>query len=114
VLAAPLGALLIWLVAVPAVGLDLTAGADARPITAITVVVVATVAGLAATGLAMLLSRRTSRPRRSWLIVAGAVLLLSLTGPLSATSAGVGVTLVAMHLLVGAIVIIGIGGTVNA
>ncbi len=66
--------------------------------------------GLAAWLLLELLERWTRRPRLIWRTVAGSVLVLSLTGPMAATSdAGLAV-LTGLHLLVGSILILGLGG----
>ena len=113
VAAAIVGALLVWALAVPLAGVDLIVGSGAtrRPVGAGAVAVVALIAALAATGLAALLARTVPHPRRTWLIVATAVLLLSLTGPLGAATAGAGIVLVALHLVVGATLMLGIGGT---
>jgi hypothetical protein len=78
------------------------------------VAVVSGLAGLAAGGLAVLLTRLTARARSIWHVVAVVILVLSLTGPLGAASASAGVTLTAMHLVVGATLIVGIGRTVSA
>jgi hypothetical protein len=107
------GGLLIWAVADPVAGLDLTvgAGSDARQVGPGAVVTVAVVAGLAAAGLAVLLSR-TAHPRRNWLSAAVAVLIVSLAGPLGAATSQIAVVLAAMHVVVGATLILGIGSTV--
>ena len=112
---AAVGALLVWAIAVPLADVDLSVhsgGSDqpSRPVGPVAVAVVAVIAGLAAAGLAALLNRTTSRPRRNWAIIAVATLLLSLLGPLGAVSVGAGVTLAAMHLLVGATLILGLSG----
>ena len=111
--AAACGALLIWLVCDPLAGVDLSvgSGSSVRTVGPAAVTGASLLAGLAATGLAALLTRATARPRRNWLIAAGVVLAVSLLGPLGARSAGAGTALIAMHLAVGAILIVGIRGT---
>lgn len=64
------------------------------------------VAGVAGLVLATLLVRYVGKPVPWWLGIAGVALLLSLGGPLSgAPDATTAVPLVAMHLVVGALVI---------
>jgi len=113
--AAALGGLLVWLIAVHLADVDLIvrSGSNERPVGPGAVAIVAILAGLAAVGLAELLARRAAHPRRTWRIIAGLALAVSLTGPLGATSAGAVATLVGMHLLVGVTLIVGIGGTLE-
>jgi hypothetical protein len=67
------------------------------------------VAGLAAWGLLALLESRGRRARRTWSLIAVAVLVLSLTGPLTQSSgAGSAATLTALHLIVGVVLIAGL------
>ncbi len=66
--------------------------------------------GLAAWLLLELLERWTRRPRLIWRIVACAVLVLSLTGPLAATTGAGLAVLLSLHLVVGSILIVGLGG----
>ena len=77
----------------------------------VAVVLTALIAGLAAWGLLAQLERTARRPVRTYRIIAGIVLLLSLAGPLGS---GVGVTsrlvLLGMHLTVGTILIKGLPG----
>lgn len=112
---AAIGGLLTWVIAVPLADVELTvrSGASDRQIGAGAVVVVAILVGLAATGLAVLLGRSASHPRRTWLMLAVAALIVSLAGPLGATSARAGATLAALHLVVGVTLIVGIGGTLT-
>lgn len=49
-----------------------------------------------------------------WVIIALVMLVLSLLGPLGAATAGAGVTLAAMHLVVGTTLIFGLGGTLTS
>ena len=55
--------------------------------------------------------RRSCRARRPWTWLAIAVLLMSLLGPLGATSMAAGLGLLALHLTVGLIVIMGLRST---
>jgi hypothetical protein len=113
VVAATLSGLLVWAIAVPVADVELMvrSGASDQQIGPGNVAGAAIIAGLAAAGLAVLLARTLARPRRAWLIICAAVLLVSLIGPLSAETASAGAALVAMHLAVGATLILGIGGT---
>jgi hypothetical protein len=116
VLAVTAAALLIWVVADRFAGVDLTvgSGAGAREVGPGAVTVVSGLAGLAAAGLAWLLARLTSRPRRSWTVLASSTLVVSLVGPLGAASPAAGLTLAAMHVVVGATLIVGVGRTLDA
>ena len=115
VLTAIAGALLVWFVADPLAGVDLTVGtgSSARAIGPAAVALVSALAGLAAVGLAVVLGRLAARARPIWFTVAVAVLVLSLTGPLGAVTLGAGLALAAMHLVVGATLIVGVGRTVS-
>jgi Family of unknown function (DUF6069) len=116
VLAAVVGALLIWAVADPLAGVDLSVGtgSSAKAVGPGAVTIVSLLAGLAAVGLATLLARVTPRPRRTWSLVAVSTLVLSLVGPLGAASPAAGVSLGAMHLVVGATLVLGVGRTIEA
>jgi hypothetical protein len=116
VAAAAAGALLLWTVADPWGGIDITVrqgGAD-QHVGPVAVVVTALIAGLAAWGLLALLERTVRRSTRVFRIIASIVLLLSLAGPLGS---GVGLssrmTLLAMHLTVGTALIVGLPGRRN-
>ncbi|MFC6020635.1 DUF6069 family protein [Plantactinospora solaniradicis] len=110
------GALLLWVVNDPWAGIDLTVrqGDATQHIDPVVVAAAALVAGLAAWGLLALLERTVRRPARTFRIVALIVLVLSLAGPLGS---GVGTSsrlvLLAMHLTVGAALIIGLPGRRN-
>jgi hypothetical protein len=116
VLIAAAGALLVWSVADPLAGVDLTVGtgSSARVIGPGAVALVSALAGLAAVGLAVVLGRLTTRARPIWFTVAVVVLVVSLTGPLGADTLAAGLALAAMHLVVGATLIVGVGRTVSA
>ncbi|HKA69606.1 MAG TPA: DUF6069 family protein [Actinomycetes bacterium] len=101
-------ALTIWLVAVPLAGIDLEVQMSDAPqnVGPASVAVSALLAAAAGLGCLAVLRRITKRPARAWTIVASAVLVLSLAGPLDqAESTSAMVTLVAMHLAVAAVLI---------
>jgi hypothetical protein len=115
VLGATAAAVAIWIVATLA-GAELTvsfgAGQPIQKITVINVVVAALVGSLAGWGLLALLRRFTTNARAIWTVVAILFALLSLGGPLSAiASTGTKVALVAMHLTVATVVIVGLRRT---
>jgi hypothetical protein len=101
-----------WAVAVQA-GVDVAVdrGSGSTPVGPLAVTLAGLGAGLAAWLLLELLERWTRRPRLIWLTVACSVLVLSLTGPLAATSGAATAVLVGLHLLVGSILVVGLGGT---
>jgi hypothetical protein len=110
-LAATAAALAVWALAVPAAGLDLTAGSGpaAATVGPGSVVGVTLLAGGAGWALLAFLDRRLRHGRRVWRIAASAVLALSLLGPLSVgASGGVLLTLMAMHLAAGTTIILGL------
>lgn len=109
---ATLGALLVWALADPLAGVDLAvrSGSSTQVIGPGAVVVTGIVVGLAAVGVCRLVAR-ARRPRRAWLGLSLTVLVISLAGPLGARTAGAGAALAAMHLVVGAILILGLGRT---
>jgi hypothetical protein len=110
VTAAALAALVVWSVAVPLLGVHLTVqttpGSSTQTIGAGLVVAVSLLVSLLGWGLLAALERRTQRAGTLWTATAGVVLLLSLTGPLTAavTTAGK-VSLVVLHLTVAAVLI---------
>jgi hypothetical protein len=113
---AAVAALAIWAIAVPIAGLDLMvgSGATARTVGPVSVVVVALLAGGLAWALLALLGRRLRHGRRAWRVTAWTLLALSLLGPVGmGATAGVVVTLVAMHLAVGTTLILGLASTVD-
>ena len=110
VVSAALAALAVWAVADPLAGVDLTVrqGTDASPqeVGPVAVVLVSVLAGLA--GWASLAVMEWLRPAagRNWTILAGAVLVLSLTGPIAAGTTTAGkVALAGMHLAVGVVLV---------
>jgi hypothetical protein len=107
-IAAPL---IVWVIAVPIAGVDLTvgSGAAAQTITPLSIVVVVLVAGLAAWGVLALLERFVKHPGRVFAIIGWTVLALSLLAPVTGGAAGaVFVVLVVMHLVTGATLVIGL------
>ena len=114
VIGAAVGALALWLVETRLIGVDLAVrtGDVVQPVTGVSVVATALVAGLAATLSAWLLTRLAPRRCRTvWTVLASAVLLVSLLGPLGATSPAAVVSLVALHLLVGLTLLLGLRGS---
>ena len=109
VAAATAAALAVWAIASQVAGLDarLSAGALPKHVTAVAVTVVTVFAGLAGWGVLALLERAMShRARRTWIVVAAAVLAGSLIGPLDAgTTAATKIALVCIHLAVGGVLI---------
>lgn len=101
IVAAVLTPLLVWAIAVPVLGVDLTVqtGSTARAVSPLQVAGVSLVVSLLGWALLVILERSTRRARTVWTGVAGGVLLLSLAGPLmSATSTSGAATLVMMHI----------------
>ena len=115
---AAVAVLVVWLIARYAAGVHphspaFTGTAHPQAVQAGFAVAIAVLAALLGWGLAVLIGRRARRPRRVWLFSSGAVLLVSLAGPLS----GHGVpgsdrlALVLMHLAVAAVLIPGYAST---
>lgn len=96
--------LVVWAVAVPALGVDLSvrSGSGTIQVGPALVAIVTMLAGLLGWTLLGLLQGRTRRPAVTWSLIAGAVLLVSLAGPLGAVTGGAVATLLAMHLVAGA------------
>jgi hypothetical protein len=112
VLGAVAAAVAIWAVATTA-GAELTVsfgpGQPIQQITFVNVVVAALIGSLAGWGLLALLRRFTPRARGIWTVIAIVAALLSLGGPLSAiASVGTKASLVAMHLAVATVLIVGL------
>jgi hypothetical protein len=115
VLGATAAAVAIWIVATLA-GADLTVsfgtGQPIQKVTVVNVVVAALVGSLAGWGLLALLRRFTTKARAVWTVIAIVFALFSLGGPLSTiSSTGTKVALVAMHLAVATVVIVGLRRT---
>jgi hypothetical protein len=115
VLGATAAAVAIWVVATLA-GADLTvsfgAGQPIQKVTVVNVVVAALVGSLAGWGLLALLRRFTVNARAIWTVIAIVFALFSLGGPLSTiSSVGTKAALVAMHLAVATVTIVGLRRT---
>src|SRR6202795_3699756 len=115
VLGATAAAVAIWAVATAA-GAELTvsfgAGQPIQKVTVVNVIVAALVGSLAGWGLLALLRRFTVNARAIWTVIAIVFALFSMGGPLSTiSSAGTKVALVAMHLAVATVVIVGLRRT---
>jgi hypothetical protein len=103
-------ALILWAVNDPWGGIDLAVrqGGAVQHIGPVAVAATALIAGLAAWGLLALLERTVRRPTRTYRVIASIVLALSLLGPLGGVGLSSKLVLLAMHLTVGAILIIGL------
>jgi hypothetical protein len=104
-------ALALWVLSVPVAGVDLTVGSGPAQQTVgpAQVAIVSALAGGTAWALLAFLEGRFRAGRRAWRITAWAVLAVSLLGPIGmgATDA-VLATLVAMHVVVGMTLILGL------
>jgi hypothetical protein len=106
---AAVAAAVVWVGAtVTGVDVAVGSGSSARGVGLVSVVVTALVVSVAGAGLLRVLERRTQRARRVWTGIASAVWVVSLVGPTGARSMSAGLTLAALHLVVGAVVIIGL------
>lgn len=108
---AAVAALVVWAVAVPLAGVALTVrmGGGPQEVGPVSVVVASLVIGLAGWALLAVLERVASRPGRVWTVVALAVLVLSLLGPLGgAVGGGAMSVLIVMHLVVGGVLVGGL------
>jgi hypothetical protein len=108
---AALAGIVIWSVCVPALGIDLRVGSGpaAQTVGPLNILVVSVGCGAVAWMLLALLERLSVRGRLIWRICGWAVLVLSLAGPAAlaqSTSALIG--LLAMHLVVGSVLIVGL------
>ncbi|QFU90626.1 DUF6069 family protein [Amycolatopsis sp. YIM 10] len=106
--AAAIAVSLIWTLAVPVLGIDLTVtsiGAAAPQTVDLVTILIATVAvSLVGWGLLALLERRGKG--RVWTFIAAGVMVLSLASPLLAAGpVDARVTLALLHIVVGAVVI---------
>jgi hypothetical protein len=105
-------AALVWFGATQVAGVDLAvrSGSGTQHINVISVIVTTLVVTLAGGGLLRALQRRTAKGRSTWTMIALVVWVLSLAGPLGARSLSAGLVLAGLHLLVGAVVILGLRG----
>jgi Family of unknown function (DUF6069) len=112
VLAAAGAGLLGWAVAGPAAGVHLTvrtgAATAAQHIGPAAVTTASLLAGLAGWALLAFLERHTPKARTIWTVIALVVLAGSLTGPIGGVTAAAKIALVCLHLLVAAVLIIGL------
>ncbi len=119
VTAAVLAALVVWSLAVPLLGVDLTVrttpgGSSVQTIGPALVLAVSLLASLLGWGLLAGLERRTQRAGTIWTITAGVVLLLSLAGPLTAAiTTAAAATLMLLHLSAAAVLILLLGRTAS-
>ena len=101
--------LAIWVIARPLAGaaLDVRRGSGAAPqaVGPAAVALATGLAGLAGWGLLALLERFTTPARVAWTTTAIVALVLSLAGPLGATTAAAKAVLIAMHLVAAAVLI---------
>ena len=102
-------AAVVWVCATAA-GVDVAvrSGSSTRDVGLVSVVVTAVVVAAAGAGLLRVLERRTPGARRVWTGVAMAVWVVSLAGPAGARTVPAALTLAALHLVVGAVVIVGL------
>ena len=97
-----------WAVLSPLAGISLsvTTGGTRQEVGALAVALSTVVITLAAAAVAALVRRAAASPRRTFLLVSGAVLVLSLSGPIGqadTVAAGLGLSL--LHLVVAAAVV---------
>jgi Family of unknown function (DUF6069) len=106
---ATVAAAVVWVGAtVAGVDVEVGSGSSAHRVGLVSVVVTALVVAVAAAGLLRVLERRTPRARRVWTEIASAVWVVSLAGPIGARTMSAGLSLAALHLMVGAVVIVGL------
>ncbi|WP_051476856.1 DUF6069 family protein [Arthrobacter sp. Br18] len=115
ILLAAAAALAIWLVAVPIAGIQLTVGIGAgQPIniTPAPILIASTASGLVAWALLVVLSRFLARGYTVWMIMAAVVLILSVSGPITAeATTATRVVLVLMHAVVATTLVLGLPRT---
>ena len=111
---AVIAAVAVWIIAVPLLGLHLIVrfgNGSPQSVGVDFVVGASLIASLLGWGLLVMLERRTSRARTIWTVTAIAVLLVSLSLPLSAgTTASTKAVLVVMHVAAAAVLIPGLRG----
>ncbi|WP_427892550.1 DUF6069 family protein [Kribbella sp. GL6] len=110
---AAVAALADWILLAPVAGLTLTARQGGiQHIGAAAVVISTIVVSLLGWALLALLERRTPRARTTWTVIATIVCLTSLGSPLTnGIGLGAKLGLASLHLVVGAIVILGLRRT---
>ena len=102
--------LAVWAITRSIGGTELAvrSGGSVREIGPVVVVLTGLLAGLAGWGLLAWFERSTQRPYRAWRLVAVAVFVVSLAGPLGGVGTGARLALAAMHLVVAAVLILGL------
>jgi hypothetical protein len=105
---AAVAAVVAWLCAAQLAGIDLTVSlsGDEQHVGGVAVAVSTVVVGLIGIVALRVLERLTSAALKVWTVVALAVALVSLLGPLSATSPAAKGTLIGLHAVVSVIVIV--------
>lgn len=105
-------ALAVWAVTRSG-GTDLAvrSGGSVRDIGPAAVVLTALLVGLAGWGLLAWFERAVRRPYRAWRLVAVAVFVVSLAGPLGGVGTGARLALAAMHLVAAAVLVVGLPAT---
>ncbi|MFI5912584.1 DUF6069 family protein [Dactylosporangium sp. NPDC051541] len=107
VVAAVAAAEIVYLLVRHAAGVDLSVPGQG-PVGPAAVAITAALAGLLGWALLAVLERTARKGRTIWVVIAAAVLLVSLLGPLGAASAGAVAGLIALHLTVGAVLLAGL------
>src|SRR5262245_35082971 len=100
----------VWVVATQLFSVDLAvrSGPATQHVNVVSVVVTAVVVAMTGAGLLGFLERRTAQGRVIWTVIAVAVWVVSFAGPLGAQSVAAGLWLAAMHVVVGAVVVVGL------
>ena len=102
-------AALVWVVGtVAGVEVAVRSGSGTHEVGLVSVIVTTVVVAVAAAGLLRVLERRTPAARSVWTGIALAVWVVSFAGPAGARTLSAGLTLAALHLVVGAVVIVGL------
>lgn len=110
--ASVLAAMVTWAVLVPLLGIELAAhtGTGTIAVGPVSVAVAAAVIAAAGWATLALLERVTTHARRLWTVIASVVLALSMLGPLGGVGGAAMGGLVALHLVVGLTIIVGLRG----
>ena len=101
-------AVVLWIVAAPLAGAELLVNSVVGPmeVDLASVVLGSAIGGLGAGAVGSLAGRRSSSPRRHFLVATGVILALSLIGPATtALATATALWLCSMHLAVGAVAI---------
>lgn len=107
--AAVVCALVLWsaVAYLGGVELEVRAGDRVQQVTGLSVAVASAVAGLLGIGALRLLERRTPRALTIWTVLALVVTVISALGPLGALTASALGTLLALHAVVAAVLLVG-------